>query len=598
MDAPADSMRIVRTAVTLLVSALVAADAATPPGWHLLQSPHFEVYSQGDETGAQSTLLWFEQLRAFFVAAGLELDARPPVRVIGFQSVREYNVYRLRATADAYYVGTETRDYIVMPSLGESEFRVAAHEYAHLVLRASGFHLPPWLNEGLAEFFSTVRITSRECQIGGAIRSHTELLRHRSWMPLERLFTARPESLPNREETSLFYAQSWALTEMLVASPEYRPRFPELVAALRSGAPASAALTKVFGRSLDAITADMQTHFNRAPLAPVTVPGVAVGSIKVSSSPVSTSTSRSVLAELLSASGELDRAATLYRELARESPRDPDIAAALGNIALRKDNPWEARRKWKEAIREGVTDANLCYRYAALADDAGVPANEILPALERAVALKPDFDDARFKLALLEANASDYELALGQLQAMRRVAPSRAFVYWIACASAQDELGRHDEAKASAQKALAFATTPAERTQAAALAYVADTELTVQFTRDPSGNPQIVTTRVPRGTRHWNPFIEPGDHMRRAEGHLRSVQCDKDKVTGVAVDTTQGSLQLAIIDPLHILVSGATEFTCGPQPSSAVTVEYATAENRSGDGVLRGIEIRTEKQLR
>ncbi len=584
-------------ALPVLLAYVAAAGAAPPPAWNLLQSPHFEIYYQGDEGSARSTLLRFEQLRALFVEAGVQLDTRPPVRVMGFRSVKEYNAYRLRPTAAAYYIGTETRDYIVMPVLGPGEFPIAAHEYAHLVLHAGGVHLPAWLNEGLAEFFSTVRIGSRECRMGGDIRSHVETLRRRSWIPLPQLFATRSESLRNREEASLYYAQSWALTEMLLAAPEYRPRFPMLISSLNAGLSSSTALTRVYGATLEAITADMRARINRGAFTRLAVPGVAVAGIKASSSALSSFASRSALAELLAAAGDLNRAAALYCDLARESPGDPDISAALGTIAFRQGDLSGARLKWKQALAQGVTDANLCYRYAIVAADAGVPANEIRPALERAVALNPGFDDARFKLALLEANTSNYEPALRQLKAMRGVSPSRSFAYWVAVSSAEDELGHHVAAKLSAQKALAFAATPEERAQASSLAYAADTELTVQFTRDANGNPQFVTTRVPRGTQNWSPFVEPQDHMRRADGQLRSVECDKDKVTGIAVDTAQGLLQLAIPDPLHVLIRGVTEFTCGPQPPRTVTVEYAASGSKTGgdDGVLRGMEIRPDK---
>ena len=81
-------------------------------------------------------------------------------------------------------------------------------------------------------------------------------------------------------------------------------------------------------------------------------------------------------------------------------------------IALHKGDSAGARRAWKHAIDQGIADANLCYRYAILADQAGLPAGDIRPALERAIALQPDFDDAHYQLALLEKNAGRYEAAL------------------------------------------------------------------------------------------------------------------------------------------------------------------------------------------
>jgi hypothetical protein len=138
------------------------ASAQTGSGWTLANTSHFEVYSQAGADTARSTLLWLEQLRALFLQqTGIPLDGRAPVRVVAFRSPKEYEPYRLRVASDAYFVGAEARDYIVMPSGGTASAGVAAHEYAHALLRAGGLRLPPWLAEGLAEFFSTVRIAER-----------------------------------------------------------------------------------------------------------------------------------------------------------------------------------------------------------------------------------------------------------------------------------------------------------------------------------------------------------------------------------------------------------------------------------------------------
>lgn len=571
------------------------AKSAPAPEWTLIQDDHFEIYSQhGDNASVRASLLWFEQLQAFFAAAGLNPRLDERVRVIAFGSVKDYDSYRSRPTADAYYIGTDTRDYIVMPSLAPDKFGVAAHEYAHVVLRAASLsgkaHLPGWLEEGLAEFFSTVHISNNRCEIGGDIRGHLQTLRSRTWMPISRLLEAHPASLRDREQSSLFYAQSWALTKMLIASPAYRTQFPALVAAISSGQKSDVALEQTYGRSLGEIAADMRTSHSEGPIL---APGITVRPIKAKSSELTSLAASQILAELLLAAGELDRAQAIYEDLSRESPQNTEISAALGTIALRKGDSTKARAEWRHAIEQGSKDANLCYQYAAMAEDAGVSIEEVRAALERAISLKPDFDDARFKLALLESSASHYESALNQLKAMRVVAPNRAFGYWVAMAFAQDQLGQHDNSNISAQKALQFAITEHERAQARELAYVADTELTVQFTRDADGNPTLTTTRVVRGARNWNPFIEPQDQLRQATGQLRTVECGGNKIVGITIDTTGGLLQLLIPDPQHVLIQGASEFTCGPQPARAVTVEYAAFDKKAqAAGILRGMEIR------
>jgi tetratricopeptide (TPR) repeat protein len=582
--------------VCALAVLCVYAYALPAPTWRLTKSPHFEIYSQADDAVARSTLLWFEQLRAFFLQQTGQLDSRSPVRVIGFRSASEYQPYRLRSTSDGYFVGTGSRAYIVMVTMGASGFRVAAHEYAHLVLHADGRQLPPWLNEGLAEFFSTIHVGEHGVTLGGELPSHTSLLRRSPWMPVSELLTL-PEDSPlrdNREGAGLYYAQSWALTEMLVLSPEYGPRFHALMNALSAGTPSLKALALVYAKSADVITRDVQAWINsRTKLTPVQLPALAVSQVSVEVSSVSAFASQFILADLLMASGQLERAEALYRELEREQPDSADVSAALGAIALRQGDRNRARQHWKRAISQSVMDAMLCYNYAVLAEAAGLSADEVRPALQRALSLNAEFDDARYSLALLEKGAGHYEVALEQLRAMKIVSPARAYGYWTATADAFNELGRRIEATAAARKAAEHASTPAERARAAQLAYVAQTDVAVQFSRDADGRPNMVTTRIPHDATNWNPFIEPGDEIRSVQGTLREIECG-EKGMRILVDTAGGPLKLAIPDPSHVQMRNApAEFTCGPQPGSAVTAEYAvTKAAESGNGVVRGLEFR------
>jgi hypothetical protein len=153
-----------------LAALAIPALAAPVPQWRLAGSEHFEVYAQSSDQRAQAILTWFEQLRAFFEQQrGLKASSSTPIRVIVFASADEYQPYRLRSTSDAYYVGAPGRDYIVMGTDDPAKFGLAAHEYAHLVLRTSASQLPPWLKEGLAEFFATLQLTEHGAELGGAL---------------------------------------------------------------------------------------------------------------------------------------------------------------------------------------------------------------------------------------------------------------------------------------------------------------------------------------------------------------------------------------------------------------------------------------------
>jgi tetratricopeptide (TPR) repeat protein len=575
----------------LTIAALsIPALAAPAPSWRLTRSQHFEIYAQASDQRARAILTWFEQLRAFFEQqGGWKAAPSQPVRVIVFASGDEYQPYRLRATADAYYVGSLDQDYIVMAGADPPNFRIAAHEYAHLILRASRLQLPAWLTEGLAELYSTLEMDDRGTALGGPLPARLDTLRQRAWMPLANLTALSETSLQREERTAidLFYAESWALTGMLALSPSYAAGFQQFIARAGAGSPGLEVLTKSYGKSVDTIAGDLRAWVNQRASWAVQLPRVSPKSALVEVSDVSPLASRLLLAQLLLAAGEFDRAEGLFTRL----PDSAEVSAALGTIALHKGDLNSARIHWRQAIAQGITDAQLCYHYAILADQAGLSPDDIRPALERAIALEPHFDDAHYQLALLHKNAGRYQAALEQFQSMQVVADTRAYAYWLALADTFNELERRAEAQSAAEHAAEHATTAVERARAAQQTYIAQTDLGVQFARDLSGHLQLVTTRTPHQTADWNPFIEPGDDLHRLGGDLREIDCGS--LTTIRVEAAGELVTLAIPDLQHVQMRHAPpEFTCGPQTPTPVLIEFAEARNGKAEGVVRGMDFR------
>jgi tetratricopeptide (TPR) repeat protein len=556
----------------IIVALSLPCFAAPVPAWRLTRSQHFEIYAQTSDQRAKAILMWFEQLRTFFG----QQDSMP-IRIIVFASEREYQPYRLRSTADAYFVGTGSQNYIVMGSDDPLKFGLAAHEYAHLVLR-KGLQMPPWLNEGLAEFFATLRITGRTTELGGPLPGRLRTLEGRPWMPLADLMSLSEESKSRQDRSAadLFYAESWAVTEMLLLSPKYAPGFQKILAAPNL--------------DVEAVTRDLQQWIGQPRLPVVQLPEVVAESGPVEVSDVPPVAARLLLAQLLLAAGEFDRAEPLFSALGQDQPDSAAVSVGLGLIKLHQGDSDGARRFWKRAIDQGIDDAKLCYHYAILADQASLPAADIRPALERAVALEPDFDDAHYQLALLEKNAGHYEAAIREFHAMRTVAGTRAYAYWLAVADTFNEMGRRDEAQSAARHASEHATTASERARAGQEAYFAETDPGVQFARDASGHLQLVTTRMPHQQSDWNPFIEPGDDIRRVQGTLREIECGS--VTTIRVEAAGQLVALAIPDLQHVQMRHApSEFVCGPQSATPVTVDYARTPNAATDGIVRGMDF-------
>src|SRR5207248_1244758 len=199
---------------------------------------------------------------------------------------------------------------------------------------------------------------------------------------------------------------------MLMFSPKYGPHFRKLA-------------ENPVALPIADLERDLRVWVN-GPKPVLPLPGVPGAGVAAQIADVPSFETQQLLAEVLMVSGKLDLAEQRYRELVQERPDSANLHAALGAVAFQKGDRAEAQTRWKQAIALGVTDAALCFRYTALASTAGVPPDEIRPALERAVALRPDFDDARYDLALLEKNAGHDEIAVGHLQTMAPVARARA----------------------------------------------------------------------------------------------------------------------------------------------------------------------------
>jgi hypothetical protein len=591
---------IVKYLAVLLLAAFVPLGCrGSDIGWTLVRSPHFHVYSQFGEHDGRSIALTLEQLRTFFLTSGAlgahaALENDRPVRVLQFATTSAYASFRPRASADAFFVGSEAVNYIVLAPAGPNRPRTLAHEYAHLVLHSAGIHLPPWFAEGIAEVFSSLDITPRESLMGGDLPARSQVLRNHALIPLEKLLTMGEDDplRSRRDDAAVFYAESWELTHMLLFLPQYSSKAGALWAAFNSGAIAGPKLASIYGRSIEIINSDLRAWMN-APKTAIPLPGVPSKDQRARASSVNRADSDSVLAALVLASGDLDRAQAVYRILQTERSSDPAVAATLGSIALRKHDDVKAILEWKRAFDLGVRDPVLCYQYATLLENAHAPDDQIAAALRRAIELKPGYDDARYRLGLLESSRQNHTAALEQLRAMRSVPHARAYTYWLTIASALLGSDQRPAAKAAAEKAIAFATTRDQRQLAALLELDTETDVTVQFACDSQGNLQMVTSRKPHGATGWNPFIEFGDQTRTATGQIRKVECTAGAITGFEISDTSATVRVSLPDPSHVLIEGGNpEFYCGAEDGRKVTIQYAAKPAQDGtQGILRGMHF-------
>jgi hypothetical protein len=252
--------RCVVVFITLLASHLFAAES-----WVRLSTPNFDLYSSLNQKQAAIVLKQLEDARQALVPlyAG-DAAVTAPVRVIAFRSESEYSRYRSNESSAAYYLRTDGRDYIVLGQDLASGGAPVVHEYVHYLLHQRYRHLPLWLDEGLAEVYSTAIQESRGLRIGLPPDDRLDWLRMDSpAYDLQTLFSIRQSSFANVKHLtprSRFYAESWLLVHMLRLAPDYAAQFPSFLEDIERGERPERALLERYGKTVAAVTEDMHRY--------------------------------------------------------------------------------------------------------------------------------------------------------------------------------------------------------------------------------------------------------------------------------------------------------------------------------------------------
>jgi len=248
---------------------------ATHDDWVEVKSERFTVYSNADEQAAARAARHLEHLAQVLgeTTRGLKVDGGREVRVFLFRDLRSFKPYRPSGDDDngitaGFHVSGPDVELIAYhtPSEGDA-MRFASHEYMHAVLARSLGELPVWVNEGLAEFYSTFHAGKRTAVIGTAISEHVAWLRANGTTPIDQLILQNVNSPDYNEgnRRGTIYAQSWALVHMLVMAPGAdAARFPKLLGELGRGVDSHAALAHAYGpNACDSLAAALRAYVQR-----------------------------------------------------------------------------------------------------------------------------------------------------------------------------------------------------------------------------------------------------------------------------------------------------------------------------------------------
>ena len=364
--------------VLLLASAVLPAPGASASRWMRIDTPNFVVIGDADEKTLRSIAIRFEGFREGLRRV-LSTEARStavPMVVIVFRSDQGFRPFKPTYRGEIVEVwgwfspGNEIDFVSLTAEATEWTERGLSHEYAHAVLDNVVPGLPLWLNEGLAEYYSTFeqRRNGREAVVGRAIDGHLRRLRRTGLLPFERLFDVdqtSPLYNEGQRQRSVFYAQSWALVHMLLHGEEDEgARLWTFVRAVSDGMPATKAWRQVFGEE------DVESRLRRYVRgrrfsSDVHELAERVEGVEATASDVPDAVVEAWLGDLLFRQGRLDEAAVRLEKAVALRSTGGRAEATLALLRLRQGRRDDARQLVRTAFASAAGDWMVRYYAAA-----------------------------------------------------------------------------------------------------------------------------------------------------------------------------------------------------------------------------------------
>jgi Flp pilus assembly protein TadD len=270
----------------------------------------------------------------------------------------------------------------------------------------------------------------------------------------------------------LFYSESWVLAHMLVAGPGYSDRFPAFLRALGDGHTSAESLLLVYNKTPSQVLEELHAYVDHRslPLIQAQISTLSVSAAQ--SSPIAVASLEIDIALSDLSLTNPNTQASLESRLAAassQSPGNSEADEALGYLALRQGKFEDARAHFRVAVDRHSSDPSVLFYLAHLDRDAGAPSSQVVPLLERALALKPDLMDAMLDLALIRTSDGDYEQALALLQKLTTTRPENAYTVAYTEAYCYAYTDKLDQARISARRAKALAADEHDRAEIAQL---------------------------------------------------------------------------------------------------------------------------------
>lgn len=464
--------------------------------WIMVQSKNFKLMGNASERDIRKVATKLEQFREVFsrVFAGVNFSSAIPTNVIVFKSDSAYKPFkpkRADGKIDNFVAGFfqpgEDENYITLSTEGEDArtFEVIFHEYVHFLVNTNigKSKVPPWFNEGLAEYYSTFAIEDdQKAKLGFPQQNHLDLLAQTKLLPLETLFAVSNYGLlqQGNHSRSIFYAESWALIHYFVQTGKTEGLSKFLLLLMKDTPPETA-----FQDSFQMNYAQMEKELgkyvsqNSYKYSVITFQNKLVFENEMQTFPLSEAATNAYLGDLLFHNNRADDSEAFLQKAISLDDKQSAAYTTLGMVKFRRGKYDEAKTYLEKAVSDDQKNPLALYYYAYTLsreneDNLGSKFSaetsaKMRNALKKSIALNPSFAGSYDLLAFISlVNNENLDEAIQLLRKALAIQPgNQQFAMRIAEIYLRQQ--KYDEAKTIAEKIAKTADEPEIKSRAESL---------------------------------------------------------------------------------------------------------------------------------
>jgi tetratricopeptide (TPR) repeat protein len=613
-------------AVGLLAAAGRAAD-----GWRCVRVDNFIVSGDAPEPQLLETARRLEEFRSALsqIYPRLKLETPGvPTHVLVFKDAAAYRPFRPARpdgsaddAAAGYFVPGDDVNYIVTvaddaaagpkPAPTSTVF----HEYTHLLvhLNFGRENVPPWVNEGVAEYFETFRLVEGKAIFGGRPADFASALNPQTVVDLETVFATDDAALRSgaRGSRAAFYAEAWALVHFVLHAPGDDDGFGRLAALLTEPERSEKAVAKAFKTAPAGFAGGLLAYAGQAQL-PTRERMIATRKVPAfqPAAAMTEAEANARMGDLLLHLDRRDHSAVYLKKALAAAPEMPAAIASMGLLLMRQDNFADGRGYLEKAISAGETNHFVAFNLAwalirsamnkegKIEDFAPDVAKRIVDLLQRSIVAGPEFAESRRLLAFVKMVEGDDLNGAAELARKAIELEPGNDEHRLLLARILLRQEKYQDARAAAQKIAFLAADPRVRSEAvqiinAADAYFAarnepppDKVLTVYSSQPPLilkrssvSEEEIARFEEDRVQNNLNRILpKPKTGERLAVGYIHAVRCTDDgevlyDVTADGQKTIFASGDLSSLR-MNVLTEGESTYKieCGARFGRQLTV--------------------------